>query len=479
MILISGTNLTPQDLPNSEIMGYQIELEKMPIKLKTVAKSLECFQIYIAENLRTEYTITDEIAPKIIYFKDDADLIDKLNNNTQSNYVDPFADTVSEEPAVEVPAFEPPAPTVDLEKKDETEIEKNTVEEKKSLHQTDGESNSDNSVIPSVDIEEVNSDLPDSFTQIPNLGDDTDSLKELVNTKDRIIAQKDGMIKELKTRIEESYKAQEIQLTEVEDMWKEKLSEAQGIIADLQGQSLGVALDEETTNFLKFIRYAQSNKAVVKEGFSESEYSDMGALNSQYTVFACGSGDSSYSMLKQVKSYIEKSPDCIVLDFSNDNFLTVSFKIKPSSSNTMSLLNYETDPLTLLKDVKGTRFIPSTNYNDISLLNVDWGKMMRRIDDMASGKPVLMLFGSINNFSVRYTVSKLATIMPLFVFAKCSPVILSALYTDVKFIPKERVNIVAVEYIEVVKNILSEIAKTYNVVATNNEVDWSKLGLSK
>jgi hypothetical protein len=52
----------------------------MGIKLKTSAKSHTCFQIFIAEEFRTEYTITDELSEKLVYFKDDADLILYINN---------------------------------------------------------------------------------------------------------------------------------------------------------------------------------------------------------------------------------------------------------------------------------------------------------------------------------------------------------------------------------------------------------------
>ena len=118
-------------------------------------------------------------------------------------------------------------------------------------------------------------------------------------------------------------------------------------------------------------------------------------------------------------------------------------------------------------------------YNDIALLNINWAKLLRKIDDMASGKQVILMFGNINNFSIRYTVCKLASIMKLFIFVKCSPIILSVLYSDVQFIPKSRVNLVALDYIDVVKNILSELAKSFNVLAFASEVEWGKLGLKK
>ena len=59
MILITGTNLQVNQLPHNDMLEYQIDNLKMNIKLKTVAKAPACFQVYIAEDKRTESTITD------------------------------------------------------------------------------------------------------------------------------------------------------------------------------------------------------------------------------------------------------------------------------------------------------------------------------------------------------------------------------------------------------------------------------------
>lgn len=504
MILITGTNLQVNQLPHNDMLEYQIDNLKMNIKLKTVAKSPACFQVYIAEDKRTEYTITDEIANKIVYFKDDNDLLRLLEDGQVQNNKDIFDDSENEVPTVEIPPDfsdikkeadeleekrlqeeklqeekakkdDEGRPIVHL-KKDDENIENNA---EKNFGNLENLESSENSLIPSIDLEEANTDLPETMLQIPNLTDDTDSLKELLANKDRIIAQKDGMIKELRQSVDDTYRAQEIQLNELEDMWMKKLEDAQAIIQDLESKISGVSLDSEMMNFLKFIQYAQSNKAVVKEGFTDKEKEEMGRLSSNYTVFACGAGDSTYGMLKQIRKYIENSPDCIILDFTNDNFLASTLKINSKTSNTMSLLKDDINPISLLKDIKGTKFIPTTNYNDIALLNINWAKLLRKIDDMASGKQVILMFGNINNFSIRYTVSKLASIMKLFIFVKCSPIILSVLYSDVQFIPKSRVNLVALDYIDVVKNILSELAKSFNVLAFASEVEWGKLGLKK
>ena len=46
-----------------------------------------------------------------------------------------------------------------------------------------------------------------------------------------------------------------------------------------------------------------------------------------------------------------------------------------------------------------------------------------------------------------------------------------------QFIPKERMNLIALEYIESVQSILQAFSNMVNVTAVTNEVNWSKLGV--
>ena len=48
-----------------------------------------------------------------------------------------------------------------------------------------------------------------------------------------------------------------------------------------------------------------------------------------------------------------------------------------------------------------------------------------------------------------------------------------------QFIPKERMNLIALEYIESVQSILQAFSNMVNVTAVTNEVNWSKRIYSK
>lgn len=494
MILITGTNLDASQLPNSGMMDYQIDNERMNIKLKTIANSPNCFQIYISEAKRDEYTVTDELLTKIVYFNSDEELISMLEKGVTSTERDIFEDPFEDEPAVEVPKFEPPkVEPIKVElKKEDIEEEKptkskgskssKTADEVEEVKETEGsfevsETKEPDSLIPNIAIVEADTELPESLLAIPNFGDDTDALKVQLENKDKLIAQKEAMILELRKSMDDAYKVQEMQLREVEDMYEEKMREAQELISTLEKKAIMGNLDENATRFLKYVNYANSFKGVASEGFTEEEKVQMGSLTSNFYIFSCGSGDSSYSMLKQIKELMNKGSKSVIVDFSNDNFLAASFKMNSRTGSSLSLLRDDINPIELLKDVNGTKFIPTTSFNDIVFLSIDWVKLIKKVNELASGKDVIFIFGNISNFNVRTVVSKLATIGKLYVFAKCSPIILSTLYSDVQFIPKDRVNIIALEYIEVVKTILNTFSSNFNINAYDKLVKWNELGI--
>lgn len=704
MVLITGTNLRVEDLPNNDVVDYIIENKKMALKLKTVAKKPECIQIYIIESQRTEYTITDEIAGKIQYFNNDEELINLLKFGTAHKSVDIFDENYGKETIskkdenekvkdasdvlvlenetnvdknnsgiamiipdkvekakdvlvidnkkqeedednqnvmvinekqendnclkeeVDIPKLELDMNSFDdlgdrtevkssdyttsdidfgvvsndlsfvrvdkdnnekvlsiddkanikFEEKEKSSLEKVDFVEEQSIEKEENkldvyvdntnENKSDDKLdvknldlpveekvqeseksevglfidvdeskgtfessndysdgldtkveesengqkdrrkitvegpdifkdnrefidsTPDVDIhailgdmqiKEVDTFLPDSMLSIPNIDEDTDATYELLLKKDKVIAQKDKIINELNRNIESAYKSQEVQIAEIQELYNQKLTEAQNIIDTLQNKLQNVSFTDEMTDFLKLINFAKNYKGCVPEGFNLELQQKIGGLSSKYFIFCTSGGDSLHTMLKQIKKLIEKSCNCIIYDFTNDNFLASSYRIDmKKSSTTMDLLKDEQKPT--LKQINNTYFLPTTNYNDIALLNANWVEVIKRIDEISCGKQVILLFGNINNFAVRYTVSQLSAIGKLFLCAKCSPVILSTMFSDLQFMPIKNLMIVALEYIDIVKTILEGISRRYNVYATAKDIEWgSKIGLKR
>lgn len=473
MILIGGTSYKVEDLPMHEVMEYQIETgQPLAIKLKTVAKSPTCFNIYLNESLRSEVTLTEEIFGKVVFFRDDAELINLLDNGK------PEDGDIFEEESLEVPEFEQPEIESTVEEISKEDADDDLIDE---TNVDNEEEVVEKSPFELPELEEVDTELPDVFLQIPNIGDDTDSLKVQLENKEKLIKQKESMIKDLELQIGDAYKLQEIQMLEIKELYDKKMDEANSAISELKEKAHDIQIDEDSIKFLKFVNYSKNSKAALKEGFTEAEKKSLGKLHSTYSIFACSSGDSLYSMMKQIKKYIDKNPNVVIVDFSNDYYLNTSLNLK-SKYNSLDITkiadNSDIDIMSIFKTLGGnTKLAPTTLYNDISLLGIDWVDILRRVDDYASGVPVILLFNNINSFAVRYTASKLSTIGKLFVFAKCTPLVLSAVFGDIKFIPENRVSLVALDYIAVVKTILDVISKSYPMLAFANDVEWNKLGL--
>jgi hypothetical protein len=303
-------------------------------------------------------------------------------------------------------------------------------------------------------------------------------LQELqrIENKDKVILQKDGIILDLKDKMNDSYKLQEIQLIEMKDTFEQRIDEANAIINELNEKMQDSAVPPELKAFLKYATYSKNYKASLKEGFTDEETAIIGKKTSSLYIFASGAGDSLHGMLKNVKALIDKNPNALIVDLSNDYFLNVRYRIQTKDSS-MMLNDKDIELGSIVKEINGTKIIPTTFYNDIALLSMDWATIIKKLMVYASGKPIILLFNNVNSFSVRYTVSKLATIGQLFVFAKSNPVVLSTLLGDLKFIPNQRVKVVATDYIDVVQAVLEQVAKTYAVTTFKEGVVWSKLGI--
>ena len=188
----------------------------MNIKLKTVAKSTSCFQIFIAEDKRAEYTITDELSSKIKYFKDDSELIMMLENGGEIKpQKDIFDDDDDPVPEVVVPTFEPPKNEEVVEEKKEEKsdskkksiLDKDDIETPADFNENSKADDSDE-IIPILDLPDADTDLPEDIIKIPNFSDDVDSLKLRLEAKDKEIAQREAMIREYENRINKEYEVQ-------------------------------------------------------------------------------------------------------------------------------------------------------------------------------------------------------------------------------------------------------------------------------
>lgn len=480
MILVGGTQLTINELPMSELMDYQIESGgPLGIKLKTVAKAPTCFKIYLNESLRDEYSsiLSPDVESKVQYFNNDEDLVKYLlydNNDEEDEEIESF-----EVPEFEEPVKAPEVIKVNINKEELSYGDLGTDEKtewKEENEELDLEASKESSSNNILELEDVDTDLPSVFLEIPTLGEDIDSLRLQLETKDRLIAQKESMIKELEMSIEDAYKLQEQQMLELKDLYTKQMEQVNKEIEELSEKANGIQVDKEAAEFVKYQTYSKRYKGAQRETFTSEEQKAFNNLKSDIYIFATSGGDSYYSMQKQIRVLVNKEVKALLVDFSNDVYLKTVCSLN-SKRHSMELVDSNVETKDLVESRGDLKIIQTTIFNDIGLLSVDWLDVLKKLDKEAGGRPIILLFNNINSFSVRYTVSKLATIGKLSLFVKSTPLVLTTFYSEAKFIPEDRFNVVALEYIDAIKDFLSKISEKYSVKAFAKDVEWGKIGI--
>lgn len=460
MILIGGTSLQVEQLPLSDMLEYVVTSDDidLDIKLKTTANKEGCFKVYLHRKFE-EKALSDTVREKCVFYEDDNELVQFLERGDENAP----SDVIENET------------TMVEEKEDELAFSSESAEEITKLIEEEG---LEECAFDENSLMEVEANVDDAFLIIPNISEDIDSLKVLVANKDSIIEQKTMQIKEMLKQRDEVYDIQLSQLQELREDYERKLHEANRQLELAKQQLDNVNIDEESANFLKFATYCKNYSVLLNEGLSEEEKTALGntKLNNFFT-YTCGAGDSYLSMMKRIKALTDKNARVIIVDFSNSPYLASACKLGNNRLFATHLNNPDIEVSSIARDLGNTKVFPTQCYNDIGLLGMNWGYILKRISDYACGYPVILLFNSINSFNVRYTVSKLATVTPLFVFAKCNPLILNSLATELKFIPENRARIVATEYIDVVAQMIEVLSKKYKVIGFKDNTDWKSLGL--
>ena len=467
MILIHGTDIAKEQLPFEEIMNYTVEPNEQffKIKLKTIATSPVCLGVYIHKDAKDKFDIPTEVEEKLHFFVSDEELTILLENGGKIDPIPLPEEEKPEEP--ETIAFGDNSETTEVV---QPEAFVTAPPEKPSVNE-DKTHSIGFTLIDTVDVDE---DPTEIVFEIPNASEDMDSFKQQIVNKDRIIAQKDAQLLDVTKTLNDLHKLQDIQLKEIKTIYDSRLDEANEALAEAKRKLEDMAIPEDLHGFLKYAIYAQNFKASLQEGYTKADLSRLGKLTSQIHIFAAASGDSYYTYMKALNALLEKKPNVLVVDFSNDQYLISKHKVRTRDSS-MQLRDKTIKIESLVKDMGGVSVIPTAVYNDISLLTLDWIDIIKRLNAYANGRPIIFLFNSINSFSVRYTVSKLGTIGEASIFANSNPIILSALLGDMAFIPSNRYKVVALNYIDIVRRFLDHMSQTHKVVAFKDGVEWKKI----
>lgn len=455
MILISGTNTAVDKLPLANIMTYEIQNDPtvINIKLKTGARRADCLGVYLHEGLKGNFELVPDVAAKTTYFTDDKHLMRLLDNG----------DKAKPEPVVEAPApveevqvIQPQTPVVQA------------VPLKPYTPPTRG---------GSVTLDLIDEEEEETLFAIPYIANNINSHDVANEKKDSTIKQLETSVRALEAEKDDIYHSLENQLMEMRNTYEKKVAEANNHIQTLERKVEEVDIPQEQRNFLKFANYSEHFKGTQSEGWTTEELKRIGKPKSEIYVFASGGGSSYLLMADHVHTLMQDNPTAVIVDFSNDSYFKSKYKLKTKDSS--MVLNKEGVSVErVVKQLNKVSFVPTTNYNDIGLLAIEWDKVMQKLLSYANGRPIIFLFGNINNFSVRYSVSKLAQIGRLFLFVESNPIVISTLYLDLAFIPEIQSTIVCLKFIKEVEPLVHKLGEKHQVFAISNKVNWKKMGVT-
>lgn len=453
MIIVGGTNLSAESLPLAEVVKYQLESSEdiLGIKLKTVARHRGCIGIYLHDTFKGKFQMSSDVESKITYFSTDKDLLRLLDNGGLD---------VEEEVVVQ-----PEPVREDIEVMNKPKIESKIVFEDRDTH-----TNLNKAGFMLEDIPNIEEEL----YSLPVLDESITANHAKIEQQEDIIRQLKAQIKEANERNNELCDMQEIQLLEAKEKYDTLVKENNERIIKLKKLAEESKIPDDKRYILKFDTYATKFRSKLQEGFSKEDTQELTKKTKNLYVLASGSGESTYKMLSKVRGLIASNPNAVFVDFTGDPYLRSAFKL---STNVGSLaLDGEAEVSHLVREVGGVDFVMTNIYNDIALLRLNWVRVISKLVEYAGNRKIVLLFGSIDSFSVGFTVSKIATVASsTAIFTYASPPVLYATYSRLSFIPNGRFRLVVLEYISDFKGVLDSFGKNYTVYATEKDVRWEKL----
>lgn len=459
MIIISGTSLEVTDLPLSNVLEYSIENNsaRLKIKMKTVAKSDDCSSIYLHQDYEGKVEVTQEIKSKLQYFKDDKTLLKILQkDNIEGKLI------VSEEEEKEE-IKKPVVPITPKISKINTNVPK---ADKIVPRPTTGLKISQKEVVMSPNIK----------NKISNF--DVHGSKDFeIQMKNQEILELRQALENEKARIRDIYRLQESQLSTQMAQHESEIITANNMIKQLQNHIESLKLSPEHENFLQYATYAYTPNAVLNAGFTVEEIEQIGNLTSNITVISCGSGESLHDMLNSVYSLMSNYKNNLIVDFTYDYYFANRLKMENVTISSTDLNNDSIAEEDLVLKVGESKFIPTAFHHDISLLTMDWVKIIKKLLKIANGDEIIILLNSVSSFSVLYTLEKLSVIARMLIFANSSPLVLSTLYGQIQYLDSTYVTIVATGFYPGVLELVETLGDMFSVNALpdGEEVNWAEL----
>lgn len=233
------------------------------------------------------------------------------------------------------------------------------------------------------------------------------------------------------------------------DATNERLKELKKSYSDevLGGNSvLDVALSTPHGN-KDYDSYAVKPKSQLAIDLSERERGYFRFTNKVVLLSSCGDGSTSI-MREAIKNWVDIGYNMCIIDFTGDMYLTFNYKLQGevrTGSTTGDMLKQNANiGQSMFKKVKNALFVPCVPFNDLALLEQNWGKLLNEIAAVIpADMPIVVVLSGFENFTTRYVVQKLSSRYKLMLFIDGQPGIMYSTSAFLKMLESKNIGIIA------------------------------------
>lgn len=470
MVFIIDSGLTEEQIP-SFIECTLLDKKGAPMLLRLHGAKVTA--IFVAEHSKVELLqsplITKSIKDRFTYFKNDTELLKMLNSTNADEVEHPdtsnVEDGVQQQANSEVSKSEQTTNDIVTNEVSKSEQVNNVVQQtSENGVQYDGRPISTIKKLPEDVITEVDDSsfvLGIEYT-VPEVGyNDTDSMVERLEVKERQLAQYKVMMQEKVEEYEKLIEEQDNAALTLQKMYEDKLNEASVAFNKLKSD---YALIQGTAG--KYHVYAQKSRALLSEGFAPNDKEQI--LNTGLDLRVMATSGDIANMLFMLKYNMGTSDmGYTIIDLSGTAFFQMMKMVKNNLAMGLfqSLSDEDIEQFKANIDVvNGNQIIAASAYHDIALLESDWVTFFNNVKKIFGDSKVLLILGDISSFSVLYTLSKLATVSKAYLHIRCSILGLQFAYSRLAFVPQIRgIRWVATHYFDKVAPIVQDIGKHYAI----------------
>lgn len=540
MIFIGGTNLASEQMPVSNIIEYQIESEIQKVNMfSKLFKNPKYEKIFISEEFKTLVTIKDEeVAKKIEYFRNDNDLLRRVNKHVGVFTVDeeelPVSiDDVGETESkdsqlskeqqseidnifgqfetVEVDAFDGvgaiDADDYDVKEAERRRIEAEEAEFKKIMEaqqkllaskketaqeetkETETEEAASEEVEeeteePKTELEvqpEVQQEEIEEITQEEEIPQPQEEFG--INLDESLLQ---ANIEDTKTKeLKEEINKQKVEIEELKILLKQKDDEISNV-RDKNREDIKNQAEEYSTNikekeqkirdlengFHRFKKYSDNIRKLVTERVGVQTNSKF------YTLVANGFTENT-EMVESFMTHITSNNKAVmVVDFSGYSSLSAwSSKHKVRIDNKYTSLDLQKDiPIqNMVTTVGNSEVIKTSEFHNLTLLGLDWNMIITKLDEYASGVPVVLLLGDGHDFVSQYVSNLLSKLGKTAYYTNTKPMSIFQASKDIGYYNSEKTDLICAKYDSSLKNVLKALQEKYRTHPFGAEVNWSEV----